>query len=168
MKKFILLACIAFVTMGCKQQALTPMQKMKKAQAEAENIEKIRLPDFTFYPGSVSPQFGVERIINATSSSYLKVSQTNMSAQLPYLGSFYIQPLSRQEVPVKFYSSKFVYTVHHDSDKDVYDITILPQDVYELINTNMVIKLRMDKDGNGEVTIKTDGRDEISYQGYYR
>jgi len=169
MKNFILLLSLTVLTFsGCKQQQLTPVQKLKKAHTEAENIEKIELPDFTFYPNSVTPEFGTTFNVSSMQSSYMKVSKNNIDAELPYLGHFYVKPMDRYEIPVRFNSDKFVYTVSYDKEKDIFDVLISPQDVSELINENMIIKLKMDKDGTGIVTVKTDNRDEITYRGYYK
>lgn len=167
MKKILILLLPFFILTGCKQQELTPAQRMKRAHEQAENIEKIKLPDFTFYPNSVTPQFRTE-IQLTRGVSFMSVTQKSVSAELPYLGHFYIRPLSRMDIPVRFNSTEFVYTVKYDRERDAYSITILPEDVYGTMNRNMVITMLMDKDGTGRLTIKTDNRDEISYRGYYR
>ncbi len=169
MKKFILIiSIISVILVACKPQQLTPVQKMKKAQTEAQNVEKIELPDFTFYATSVEPQFGFERRISVIATSYMRVGKKNIDAQLPYLGRFYVRPLSPLDVPVRFNSSKFVYAVTYNREDDNFDVLISPQDVSELLNRNMTIKMKMDKDGNGTVSITTDNRDEVLYRGYYR
>lgn len=156
------------VFLSCKQQAHTPAGKLHRAQEEAENAEKIKLPDFTFYPDFVEPQFGKEYIISPMVTAYIKIEKNRIGARLPYLGHFYIRPLSRMDVPVTFVSDKFIYLVSYDKEADKFDITISPQDVYNVIDQNMVVRMEMDKDGNGTVSIKTDGRDEIRYRGHYR
>jgi len=168
MKKIILLSFIAFLFVGCAQQRLTPVQKMRKAQREAQNVEKIELPDFTFYPTFVTPEFGIERNIGAAVTAYMRVSKNNINAELPYLGRFYIRPVSRLDIPVQFTSDKFIYTVSYDNDNQMFNILIVPQDVAGIIDNNMIINMKMDKNGNGEVSVKTDGRDEIQYRGSYR
>lgn len=167
MKKYFLLLLTVFILGGCKQQALTPAQKMKQAHAQAENIEKIRLPDFTFYANTVTPQFGTDISIG-TADAYMQVSKNSINAVLPYLGHFYTRPVSRMELPLRFTSTKFVYTVTYDKQADAYDITISPQDVYNVMNDNMIIRMKMDKDGTGTLSIKTDNRDAISYKGNYQ
>ncbi|HCO66646.1 MAG TPA: hypothetical protein DIT04_02665 [Dysgonomonas sp.] len=170
MKKFLVVFLIfpALILAGCGSQRMTPVQKMRQAQELAQNVEKIELPDFTFYPSTVTPQFGTQIPLPVTVTAYMRVSKTTIDAQLPYLGHFYIRPLSRYDVPVRFNSKKFVYTVEYDHPTEMFNIIIAPQDVYNIMNSNMVIRLKMDKEGNGTVTIKTDNRDEIMYSGNYR
>lgn len=169
MKKYILLLLLpVLVLAGCKQQQPTAVQKMRKAEQQARNVEKIELPDFTFYPNAVNPTFSPERSISPMLTAYMKVSKKNISAELPYLGHFYTRPLSRLDIPINFTSSNFIYTVTYDKEDENFNVEIYPQDVNDLMDGNMFIKMKMDKDGNGTVTIKTQNRDEISYKGNYK
>lgn len=169
MKKLaFLFLSAAIILSGCSQQKLTPREKeLKKLKEQADNIDKIRTPDFIFYATTVTPEYGIP--LNIEFPSSLRVTQKMLDVELPYLGHFYTKPIIlSQEIPIKLYSTRYVYTVNFDEKTDEYDIAIVPQDVQRLVNDNIIFRMKLKKDGSGTLSVKTDNRDEISYKGYYR
>ena len=177
MKKFILTLGLstALIFSGFAQQAVTSKKELKEekkelkeAKTEQQNIIDIETPNFTFYPYTVQPEFGINRTLNiAADNLYLQVSKTNVSARLPFIGQFYIEPVEPYQKPLNFYSNKFIYTVK-TTDEINYEIALVPSDLVSVMNEGLVITLNFNKNTNqGTVKIKTNNRSEISYTGYF-
>jgi len=161
-----LIVCFVFIGVGCKPKQLTPAQKLKAAQEAQKNIEKIELPDFVFRPRNVEPQFGMTRSVTCVTCS-LKVTKDRIDANLPYLGHFYIRPMSRYDVPISFTSTKFLYVVAYNKEDDTFHITLSPQDAGSIMNNDIVFNMWLKSDGTGTIKVKSDNRDEITYDGSF-
>lgn len=162
---FLFLSQIILLT-GCKPKELTPAQRMKAAQEAQENKKKIELPDFVFRPNNVQPEFGISNSVLCTSCS-IKVTKKRIDANMPYLGHFYIRPMSRFDVPINFTSTKFLYIVAYDQEDGVFHATLSPEDAGSVMNSNMVFHMWLRPDGTGTVKVKSDNRDEITYDGNF-
>ncbi|MFR9164841.1 MAG: DUF4251 domain-containing protein [Dysgonomonas sp.] len=172
MKKIVLLISISFAlfAISCSSAKLTPAQKLEKKQQKiAENVEKIELPDFSFFPDEVTPEFGVSHALMECVTCSLSVTKNRVEVNLPYLGHFYIQPTDwRNDIPIKFVTNKFIYTVNYNEKDDDFNIEIIPQDAGSIMNDGIVFRMTLKKDGRGTLSVKSNGRDEISYEGDFR
>lgn len=177
MKKFIFTLALstAVVFSGFAQQitskreAKEEKKELKEAKQEQQNIIDIETPNFTFYPYTVQPEFGISHTLNiAAENLYLQVSKTNVSARLPFIGQFYLQPVEPFERPLNFYSNKFIYAVK-TTDEINYEMSLVPSDLVSIMNEGLVITFNFNKNTNqGTVKITATNRSEISYTGYFQ
>lgn len=165
-KLFVFLTiCQALVLMSCNVQKLTPEQQ---AALEEKNKDKIEMPDFMFTPTSLTPQFGISHNLVCMECS-IKVTAKRIEANLPYLGHFYIRPTNlRWDVPINFISDKFVYAASYLPSEGEYRITLTPEDAGSVMNDNIVFNFWIKPDGTGMLKVKSDNRDEITYEGSIR
>lgn len=150
-----------------KKQERIDRSKVKQAKEGAENITRIETLNFSFYPTTVEPEFGIQREIDNL-DYYVTVQKNNLSINLPYIGRFYIQPISPEDVPIQIYSSKFVYMVHTDNEVD-FEVTIAPQDVVNILNEGILFKFTINKtSGNTTLTVSANNRQDVTYTGYFQ
>ncbi|WP_029904236.1 DUF4251 domain-containing protein [Prevotella sp. 10(H)] len=168
MRKIILMLVLYSAILNISGQTDSDIHtRLKQAQERTANINKVVLPDFAFYPMKVTTELGSDIDISPI-DCYIKVTTTDLDIKLPYLGYFFLRPVDRLEIMADMDSRQSISTVSYDKKKDVFLIIISPQDIYDIIDNNMIIGMKMDKEGNGTVTVKTQNRDEISYQGYFK
>lgn len=166
---FTIALFIAILMTGCQTKALTPQQeavkKAKDIKIEQANIDKITNQNFTFYPNTVEPEFGITHIINT--ASFLQVNNGTINAQLPFLGSFYLDPQYLDMRPLEFISSNYKYMVSSANGVQ-YHVRIIPEDLVSIMNQGLVLNLYLNVlTGDGTLTIKTYNTDEVSYYGYF-
>lgn len=178
MKKiiFTFILSTAIVLSGFGQQATATKKELKEEKKEFKKIKEeqqaiidIETPNFTFYPSTVTPEFGLTRYLNiAADNLYLQVSKTDVSANLPFIGQFYIEPVEPYEVPLSFYSKKFTYSVN-TTDGVNFQMQLVPTDLMTVMNKGLVINFKFNKDTRvGTVTIQTENRTEVTYTGYFQ
>ena len=150
-----------------KKEERAEKAKMREAKEAVENITRIETLNFSFYPNTVEPEFGMQRQIDNL-NYYVTVDKNNLSINLPYIGRFYIQPISPEEVPIQIYSSKFVYMVHTD-DEVLFDVTIAPQDVVNILNDGILFKFTINKETSAAtLVVSADNRQNVTYTGFFQ
>lgn len=170
MRKFLgaLFLCQLLFFAGCKPKVLTPAQQQAKQERELKNVAKLQMPDFTFTPNSISPEFGITHTLMCMDCNII-VNQKRIEANMPYLGHFYIQPTNfHWDVPIRFVSDKFFYAVTYIQNQNAYNIVIKPQDAGSIMNDNITFNFLIKPDGSGTLSVKSDNRDEVSYDGTIR
>lgn len=168
-KAFIVLFIFQILfSAGCKPKQLTPAQRLARQEKEQKNVAKLEMPDFTFTPYTISPEFGISHSLMCLDCNII-INQKHIEANLPYLGHFYIQPTSLHwDVPIRFISDKFVYAITYLQDNNTYSIMLKPEDAGSIMNDNITFNFLIKPDGSGTLTVKSDNRDEISYDGLIR
>lgn len=166
---FTLALFVSICMTGCQTKALTPQQQQavqaKDLKVEQANIAKIKNQNFTFYPNTVEPEFGITHMIN--SAAFLQVNKNNLTAQLPFLGSFYLDPQVLDLSPLEFISSNYTYQVSQANGTQ-YHVRITPIDMVSIMREGLVLNLYLNiETGDGTLTVKTFNTDEVSYYGYF-
>ena len=177
MKKiiFTLVLSTSILFSGFAQQTTTKKElkqerkEQRALQSEQQAVIDIETPNFTFYPSTVTPEFGLTRYLNiAADNLYLQVSKSDVSARLPFIGQFYIEPVEPFERPLDFYSKKFVYSVK-SIDGINFQMQLVPSDLIAVVNEGLVITFKFNKDSKvGSVTVQTENRTEVTYSGYFQ
>lgn len=149
-----------------KKEARKEKRLEKRAKQEQENIMSIETLNFSFTPNTVEPEFGMMRDISSL-SPYVTVEKDYFSAQLPYLGTFYIQPVTPAEVPIQVYSSDFLYYVHTD-DGITFTVMIVPNDTVNILNQGIKFTFTLNKnDGSASLVVSANNRTSITYTGFF-
>lgn len=139
--------------------------KLRQAKEGAENITKIEALNFSFYPNTVEPEFGVSHELNG--DNYFVVDKNVIYMNLPYIGRFYVTPMSPENIPINLTSSKFLYFVH-TTDEVNFHVTIIPSDPESLLNQGIQFNLFFNKsNGNATLKVTADNRQEITYTGNF-
>lgn len=155
---------------ACQTKALTPQQKqaqeVKDVKTETANIAKITNQNFAFYPNTVEPEFGITHVIN--SAAFVQVNNGSLNVQLPFMGSFYLNPMALDMRPLEFISTDYTYQVS-SANGTQYHVRIVPQDLMSVMNQGLVLNLYLNVlTGDGTLTIQTENTDEVSYYGYFQ
>jgi len=152
-----------------KKELKEQKKELREQKSEQQAVIDIETPNFTFYPSTVTPEFGLTRYLNiAADNLYLQVSKTDVNARLPFIGQFYIDPVEPFERPLDFYSKKFVYSVK-SADGINFQMQLVPSDLITVVNDGLVINFKFNKDTKvGSVTIQTENRTEVTYTGYFQ
>lgn len=138
-------------------------EAVKLAQKNMVNIESL---NFSFYPNTIEPQYGVTTELIA-GDYYLTVDKTSLYMNLPYIGSFYVNPLSPSNAPINITSSKFLYSIH-TTDNINFQITIIPSDLYSTLNEGIKFVFSLNKkSGFARLSVTADNRQEITYTGSF-
>lgn len=142
-------------------------RQIKSAQNAERNVVSIESLNFSFYPNTVEPEFGISRNI-FNSDYYFTVDKKSLNINLPYLGRFYATPVAHEEVPINLTSSQFLYFVHTD-DEVTFEVTIIPSDQQNLLNQGIKFFFTINKQTQ-ETTLKVtaDNRQDITYQGTFQ
>lgn len=149
-----------------RKEARKEKRLEKQAKEEQQNIMSIETLNFTFTPETVSPEFGMERDITSL-APYVTVDKDYFTAELPYLGTFYIQPVSPSEIPIQVYSSKFLYFVH-TTDGITFTVEVVPTDTVNILNQGIKFDFTLNKnDGSATLVVSAENRDSITYTGYF-
>lgn len=141
-------------------------EQVKQAQKNVANIETL---NFSFYPNAIEPEFGLSNPLSGMGDYYFTVDKTNFYLNLPYIGRFYVTPMSSENVPINLTCSKFLYAVHTTDGINI-QVTILPADnvVTSLLNEGIRFVFNLNKNtGYAKLTVTSDNRQEISYTGSF-
>lgn len=154
-------------TKATVKEAKEAIKAERKAKQEAKNVSFIETLNFSFYPTTVEPEFGIQRDINCM-DCYFTVDKDYLSINLPYIGRFYIQPLSPEDVPIRVYSNKFLYMVHTENEVD-FTVTIVPSDIVNILNEGINFTFTMNKEnGSATLVVSATNRQSVTYTGYYQ
>lgn len=167
---FTIALFIAICFTGCQTKALTPQQKQaaqaKDLKTEQANIQKIDNQNFSFYPNTVEPEFGMVHMIN--SDAFVQLNNGNLNVQLPFLGSFFLDPQVFDLRPLEFMSSDYTYQVSKGNGTQ-YHVRITPNDLISVMRDGLVLDLYLNVEtGDGTLIVKTYNTDEVSYYGYFQ
>ena len=137
-----------------------------QAKREQSNITSIETLNFSFTPTTVTPEFGVQHDITSL-YPYVNVEKDNFSAQLPYMGSFYVQPVQASQVPINIYSNQFLYSVR-TADGVIFKVTIVPNDVVDILNQNIKFNFTLNKNtGVATLVVTAENRNSITFTGMF-
>ncbi len=140
------------------------LEQIKIAQQNVANIESL---NFSFYPSTVEPEFGVTNQLNGTGNYYFTVDKTILYLNLPYVGRFFINPVSPESNPINITSNSFLYTVNSVDGVNV-KVTIVPKDVLSTMNEGIQFVLYLNKNsGYARLVMTADNRQEITYTGSF-
>ena len=149
-----------------KKEAREKRDALRDAKQEQQNLMSIETLNFSFTPITVTPEFGIEHDITSM-FPYVNVDKDDFTAQLPYMGNFYIDPIELSEMPINIYSAKFLYSVH-TTDGILYNVLIVPTDTVNILNESIKFNFTLDKNtGYGTLVITAENRDSITFTGMF-
>jgi hypothetical protein len=132
----------------------------KKAKQEAEIRQIIDSQNFVFKPQTALPMGGQSRQL--TSDYDLRVTKDKVVSYLPYYGRAYSSTPGTSVGPLDFTSKNFEYNITPTKKNDGWDIVIKPKDgqqVREMLLTAF-------KNGSANLTVTSNDRQNISFNGY--
>jgi hypothetical protein len=139
-------------------------EQIKIAQQNTASIESL---NFTFYPNTIEPEFGVTNDLNGINNFYFTVDKTALYLSLPYVGNFYANPVTPGGAPINITSNKFTYTVQSVDNVNM-KVTIIPTDLVSIMNEGIQFVLYMNKkSGYARLVMSADNRQEITYTGTF-
>lgn len=148
------------------REAKEKSERIKQAQKNVANIETL---NFSFYPNTVEPEFGVTRQLTGMGDYYFTVDKSNFYLNLPYIGQFYATPMDRQDIPINLTCSQFLYAVHTTDGINI-QVTIIPSsnDIVNILNQGIRFVFNLNKNtGYAKLTVTSDERQEITYTGSF-
>ncbi len=149
-----------------QREAKDKAERVKQAQKNVANIEAL---NFSFYPNTVEPEFGITNPLTGMGDYYFTVDKTNFYMNLPYIGRFYITPMSPENVPINLTCNKFLYAVHSTDGINI-QVTIIPSsnDIMALVNQGIRFVFNLNKNtGYAKLVVTSDERQEITYTGSF-
>lgn len=141
-------------------------EAIKEAQTNLANIETL---NFSFYPNTVEPEFGVTNPITGLGDYYLTVDKKNFYVNLPYVGRFFTNPMNPESSTVNLTCSEFLYAVHSTDGINI-QVTILPADnvITKLMNEGIRFVFNLNKNtGYAKLVVTSDDRQEMTYTGLF-
>lgn len=141
-------------------------EAVKQAQSNLANIETL---NFSFYPNTIEPEFGMTNPITGLGDYYLTVDKTNLYVNLPYLGRFFSNPMDPERATVNLTCSEFLYAVHSTDGINI-QVTILPADnvITKLMNEGIRFVFNLNKNtGYAKLVVTSDDRQEMTYTGLF-
>lgn len=140
------------------------LEAIKLAQKNVANIESL---NFSFYPNTIEPEFGVTNPIMGGGDFYFTVDKTVIYMNLPYVGRFYITPMSPESVPINLTSNKFLYGVHTTDGVNI-QVTIIPSDLINILNDGIKFEFYLNKNtGFAKLVVTAQNRQSITYTGNF-
>ena len=101
-------------------------------------------------------------LINLSGDGYdVKITADSVVAYLPYYGRSYSAPMNPSDGGIKFTSKKFDYKTKKGK-KGNWSVDLIIKDRNENYRLNFMIS----ENGNGSLTINSNSKQSISYQGY--
>lgn len=151
--------------------------RVKAAQKTVANIEAL---NFSFYPNSLEPEFGVSTPIMdignpgnpnsiANGDYYFTVDKSSFYLNLPYIGRFYATPMDPESVPIDLTCNKFLYTVHSTDGINI-QVTVIPSEntIVNLLNDDIKFVFNLNKNtGYAKLVVTSSNRQEITYTGTF-
>jgi hypothetical protein len=150
---------LLFRGQGVSAQSDKEKKDMEKAAAVKQWVEA---QQFEFVAQTVLPMSGSSRPL--TTEYDLKVKKDLLDCYLPYFGRAYTAPIGQTEGGIQFKSSQFSYSTE-PGKKGGWSIRIKPSDVRQ---DNYRLVLEVGKTGFSALTVTSDNRQTISYNGYLR
>lgn len=149
-----------------KKEQREDKRKLRQAKEGIENITRIETLNFSFYPNIIEPEFGAFHDL-LDGDYYFTVDKDVMYMNLPYIGRFYVTPVSPENIPINLTSSKFLYFVH-TTDEVNFHVTIIPNDPILLLNQGIEFNFFLNKnDGSATLKVTADNRQEVTYTGSF-
>jgi len=139
-------------------------ERIKQAQQNIANIESL---NFSFYPTTIEPEFGVTNELNGVNNFYFTVDKTILYMSLPYVGNFYVNPITPNGAPINITSNKFTYSVQSVDNVNM-KVTIIPSDLMSVMNEGIQFVLYMNKNtGYARLVMTAENRQEVTYTGTF-
>ncbi len=153
---FVLLLIVGIGTLSEAQTTKANKKAVRQAAIKKSIDDRI----FTFVANQATP-LG-KGPITLTSTYDLRIKADSVISFLPYFGRAYFDVgYNQTDMGVKFTSTKFDYQVA-ERKKGGWMITIKPADVQHIAS----LILNISVDGYASLTISSNNRDVISYDGY--
>lgn len=142
-------------------------KKLEEIKFAQQNVASIESLNFSFYPNTIEPEFGVTNPIMGLGDYYFTVDKNVMYINMPYVGRFYITPMSPESVPINLTSTRFLYSVH-TTDGINFHVTIVPTDLINILNQGIEFNFYLNKNsGFAKLVVTADNRQEITYTGTF-
>jgi hypothetical protein len=154
--KSALLLIIATLMFNTTYAQTAKKDRETKKQAEIKSL--VDAKSYVFKAQYAQPMRGGQRYL--TSEYDLRVGQDSLIAYLPYFGRAYVAPIYPEDAGMMFTATKFDYTI--TENKNGWDIAFNPKDAKDVRN----IRMNISKDGYATLSITSQNRDLITYQGY--
>ena len=150
-----------------KKEQKKEQRALRKAEQAEKNIASIERLNFSFYPNTVEPQFGLPIELGG-GDYYFTIDKDVMYMNLPYVGRFYVTPISPENKPINLTSTKFMYFVHTD-DEITFDVTIIPSDLASILNQGIKFFFTINKQTQ-QTTLKVsaENRQDVTYTGVFQ
>lgn len=160
-------AIVTAQTKADKKEQKADERKLKQVEAAQKNVSRIEGLNFSFYPNTIEPEFGITQELMGGGDYYFTVDKNVLYMNLPYLGRFYITPTSPESVPINLTSSKFLYAVH-TTDEINFHVTVIPSDLINILNQGIVFNFYINKNtGYAKLVVTADERQQITYTGTF-
>ena len=148
-----------------KKEQREAKRKLHQAQRGIKNISRIESLNFSFYPNTVEPEFGMQRDLDGL--YYFTVDKNIIDMDLPYIGRFYVTPVDPENIAINLTSSKFVYFVHTD-DEVTFHVSIFPSDQVSILNQDIKFYFTLNKTtGAATLEVSAENRQNITYTGTF-
>lgn len=153
-------------------------EQIRQAQKNVANIETL---NFSFYPNTLEPEFGVSTPIAdvgsltnpnsiANGDYYFTVDKTNFYLNLPYIGRFYATPISPESRAINITCNKFLYAVHSTDGINI-QVTIIPSEntIVNYLNDDIKFVFNLNKNtGYAKLVVTSAERQEMTYTGTFK
>lgn len=142
-------------------------EQIKQAQKNVANIEAL---NFSFYPNTIEPQFGVTNELTGMGDYYFTVDKTNFYLNLPYIGRFYATPMYPEDRVINLTCSKFLYTVHSTDGINI-QVTVIPSEntITNYLNDDIKFVFNLNKNtGYAKLVVSSTDRQEMTYTGSFK
>lgn len=150
-----------------KKEQKAEERKEKEAAYAQKNETRIEGLNFSFYPNTIEPEFGVTQELMGVADYYFTVDKNVLFMNLPYLGRFYVTPTSPENIPINLTSNKFLYSVH-TTDEINFHVTIVPSDLINIVNQGIVFNFYINKNtGYAKLVVTANERQDITYTGNF-
>lgn len=150
-----------------KKEEEKKKKELEQAKFAQQNIANIESLNFSFYPNTIDPEFGITNELMGAGDYYLTVDKNVMYMNLPYIGTFYINPVMPNETPINLTSYDFLYAVH-TTDEVNFQITIIPTDLINILNQGIRFNFYVNKNtGYARLVVTATNRQEITYTGNF-
>lgn len=150
-----------------KKEQREDRRKAEEVKFAQQNVASIESLNFTFYPTTVEPEFGITNDLSGMNNPYFTVDKTVLYMSLPYIGRFYANPMSPESSPITLTSNKFLYSVSSTDGVNI-QVTIVPTDLVSVFNQDIKFVLYMNKKtGYARLVMTADNRQEMTYTGSF-
>ena len=137
---------------------------IKNAQKNVATIESL---NFSFYPTSYEPEFGMSQALVGVSDFYFTVDKTSFYANMPFLNRFALNANGPANTPLSVSSKSFLYSINSTDGVNI-QVTILPNDLSTYFNQGTKFVFYFNKNTNfAKLVVTSEGYQEMTYTGTF-
>lgn len=137
---------------------------IKNAQKNVATIESL---NFSFYPTSYEPEFGMSQALMGVSDFYFTVDKTSFYANMPFLNRFALNASGPANSALAVTSKSFLYSINSTDGVNI-QVTILPSDLSTYFNQGTKFVFYFNKNTSfAKLVVTSEGYQELTYTGTY-